>query len=64
MQGLAIKRELNEETRKEGVLCCGQVYSLHLTEHGEAIITDNRDFNKIYAVYSIEFFNMLTAPKE
>lgn len=34
-----------------------EIYSLHITDHGEAIITDNSDYTKIYAVYSLDFWN-------
>lgn len=51
MKELAIKRHLNEDTRKEGVLINGEVYSLHITED-EVIITDNDDYSKIYSVQS------------
>lgn len=60
MKDLAIKRELNEETRKQGiVLETGEVYSLHITEHGEVIITDFRDYTKIYCIYSLDYYNEL-----
>lgn len=60
MKDLAIKRELNEETRKQGiVLENGEVYSLHITEHGEVIITDFRDYTKIYCIYSLDYYNEL-----
>ncbi|MCI8988849.1 MAG: hypothetical protein HFK05_03740 [Clostridia bacterium] len=62
MQDLAIKRNLNEETRKQGVwtILNGTitVLSLHITET-EVIITDNHDYTKIYAIYSIEYFNAI-----
>ena len=37
----------------------GEVYSLHITKNREAIITDNHDYSKIYAVYSLDFYNLL-----
>lgn len=57
MKELAIKRELDEETREQGVLIDGTVYSLHITDHNEAIITDNEDYSKIYAILSLDFYN-------
>lgn len=57
MRELAIKRELNEDTRKQGVLIDGTVYSLHITNHEEMIVTDNEDYSKIYAILSLDFYN-------
>ena len=58
MKDLAIKRELNEETRKQGIIYPnGEVYSLHITNNGEVIITDFSDYTKIYCVYSLDFYN-------
>ena len=60
MKDLAIKRELNEATRKQGIVYRnGEVYSLHITNNGEVIITDHCDYTKIYAVYSLDFFNAI-----
>ena len=60
MKDLAIHRILDEETRKQGVVCSdGEVYSLHITAHKEVIITDFYDYTKIYSIQSLEFFNML-----
>ena len=59
MSELAIKRALNENTRKQGILIDRVVYSLHITKNREAIITDNRDYSKVYAVMSLDFFNRL-----
>lgn len=56
---LAIQRYLNDNTRKQGVLIGGEVYSLHITGNREVIITDNSDYSKIYSVQSLDFFNML-----
>jgi hypothetical protein len=60
MKGLAIHRDLNEETRKQGVRietkCGGNVFSLHLAGD-EVVITDNSDYTKIYAIYSLDYFN-------
>ena len=59
MRELAIRRELNEETRKQGIIYRdGEVYSLHITDHGEVIITDFSDYTKIYAVYSLDFYKV------
>lgn len=57
MKELAIKRELNDDTRKQGVLINGIVYSLHITDHDEVIVTDNEDYSKIYAILSLDFYN-------
>ena len=57
MRELAINRALDDETRKQGLLMrSGEVYSLHI-KNGEVIITDNSDYTKIYAIYSLDFFN-------
>ncbi len=55
MKELAIKRELNENTRKQGVVIGGEVYSLHIT-NDEMIITDFSDYTKIYEIQSLEFY--------
>ena len=61
MKDLAIKRNLNEETRKQGIWRREgsdiAVYSLHITAHGEVIITDHSDYDKIYCVMSLDYFN-------
>ena len=57
MKTLAIRRELDETTRKQGVLINGTVYSLHITHHDEVIVTDNEDYSKIYAILSLDFYN-------
>ena len=45
MKELAIKRELNEETRRESVWCqmggTIECFSLHITEKKEVILTDH-----------------------
>ena len=60
---LAIKRALNESTRKQGIYVGkpgqGEVYSLHITKNREVIITDNKDYSKVYAVYSLDFYQLL-----
>ena len=56
MKELAIKRELNENTRKQGVVIGEEVYSLHITDN-EVIITDFQDYTKIYEIQSLEFYN-------
>ncbi len=62
MKDLAIKRNLNKETRKQGVsiLLNGiiTVLSMHITDN-EVIFTDNIDYTKIYAIYSLEYFNAI-----
>lgn len=55
MKELAIRRELNEETRKQGVIIGGDVYSLHITDK-EVIITDFNDYTKIFEIQSLEFY--------
>ncbi len=60
MNELSIRRALNEETRKEAVVVAGKVYSLHITHNREAIITDNYDYGKIYAVISLDLYNLMT----
>ena len=32
MKEIAIQRALNDETRKQGILIAGEVYSLHITK--------------------------------
>ena len=59
MKDLAINRNLNEDTRKQGVLINGVVYSLHITNNNEVIITDNYDYTIIYQVTSLDFWKML-----
>ena len=57
MKDLAIKRNLDESTRKQGIVHGnGEVYSLHITNNGEVIITDFSDYTKIYCVYSFDFY--------
>lgn len=62
MKELAIKRNLNEETRKQGVWIPidGEikVFSLHITEDDEVIITDNSDYTKIYSIQSLDFYKI------
>ena len=57
MRELAVKRVLNEETRKQGILIDGEVYSLHITHNDEVVITNNEDYGKIYAIMSLDFYN-------
>lgn len=60
---LAIKRALNESTRKQGIYVGkpgqGKVYSLHITKNREAIITDDKDYSRVYAVLSLDFYNQV-----
>ena len=58
MKELAIQRHLDEETRKQGVVIHGEVYSLHITEN-EVIITDFFDYTKIYSIQSLDFYHEL-----
>lgn len=60
---LPIKRNLNEDTRKQGVLVAGEIYSMHFSDT-EVIITDNKDYTKIYAVYSKDFWTKLNQEDE
>ena len=53
-----VTRELDDDTRKQGIYIAGEVYSLHIA-NGEVIVTDNDDYTKIYSIQSIDFFNML-----
>lgn len=63
MQELAIKRNLNEETRKQAIWLKTsegiKVFSLHITERDEVIITDNSNYKKIYSIQSLDFYNLL-----
>ncbi len=59
MKELEIKRELNEDTRRESVWCfmngAVECFSLHITGQGEVILTDHSDHAKIYSVESLDF---------
>ncbi len=63
MKELAIKRELNEETRRESVWCqmngTIECFSLHITEKKEVILTDHTDYSKIYSIQTLEFYQAL-----
>ena len=50
-----VTRELDDDTRKQGIYIAGEVYSLHIA-NGEVIVTDNNDYTKIYSIQSIDFF--------
>ena len=60
MKTLTIKRKLNEDTREQSVWaiinCEVEVFSLHVTED-EVIITDHKDYSKIYCIYSSEYYH-------
>lgn len=57
MRELAVQRVLNDSTRKQAIWTkSGKVYSLHI-KNSEAIVTDNSDYTKIYAIYSLDYFN-------
>lgn len=60
MQTLPIKRELNEDTRKQAILINGVVYSLHISYANEVIITDNDDYSKIYSIQAFDFFQAIS----
>lgn len=68
LKSLPVKRELDEETRKQGVFIRNgdkiDVYSLHITHNNEVIITDNNDYSKIYSIQDLGFFNMLERADE
>ena len=63
MNTLTIKRNLDESTRKQAVWRKRQdsegieIFSLHITEGKEVIITDYEDYSKIYAIYSLDYYN-------
>ena len=59
MSTLSIKRALNDHTRKQGILIDREVLSLHITKNREVIVTDNKDYSKVYAVMSLDFYNRL-----
>lgn len=59
MKELSIKRALSENTKKKEVLVGGKIYSVHVTSNDEAIITDVSDYEKIYSVLSIDFWDKL-----
>lgn len=63
MKELAIRRNLDEDTRVQTVWCYmdGAVacFSLHITSQGEAILTDHSDYTKIYRVESLEFYRAM-----
>ena len=56
---LAIKRALNESTRKEYQVHDGKMFALHITKNREAIITDDKDYSRVYAVLSLDFYNQV-----
>ena len=57
MKELLINRNLIcEDTRKQGILINGKVYSLHIV-NDEVVITDNEDYTKIYQITSKEFYD-------
>ena len=59
MTELAIKRALNDNTLKKGVLIGGNVYALHVTRNREVLITDSTDYTKVFAVLSLELYNII-----
>jgi hypothetical protein len=59
MTELAIKRALNDNTLKRGLIIDGKVYALHITRNREVLITDSTDYSKVYAVLSLELFNII-----
>jgi len=59
LKEIAIQRALNDETRKQGILIAGEVYSLHITKKQEVVITDCSDYSVIYAVMSLDFSNII-----
>lgn len=59
MTELAIKRALNDNTLKRGLIIDGKVYALHITRNREVLITDSTDYSKVYAVLSLELFNVI-----
>lgn len=48
-------RHLDESTRKETVIYNDKAYAMHILDD-EVIITDSKDFFKIYAIYSKDFY--------
>ena len=59
MTELAVKRALNDNTLKRGLIIDGKVYALHITRNREVLITDSTDYSKVYAVLSLELFNII-----
>lgn len=58
MKDLPIKRILTDETRMQGVLIGGEVYSLHI-KGDEVIITDHTDYTKIYSIQSLGMYQRI-----
>ena len=62
MKELAIKRVLDESTRKQAIWMYVdgevEVFSLHISRSKEVIITDHKDYSKIYSIQSLEFYKM------
>ncbi len=60
MKDLTIHRNLNDNTRKQGIWVQTpngvEVFSLHI-KNNEVIITANSDYTKIYVIYSLEYYN-------
>ena len=68
MKELTIIRELNEDTRKQDIWMRidgkTMLFTLHITGNDEVIVTDSRDFTKIYSVQSLDFYIMLSKQDE
>lgn len=64
MTELAIKRALDESTRLEAVKIGESYFCTHITTNREVIITDRLDFSRIYAVISLDLYNVMTDDKE
>lgn len=62
MKDLAINRDLNAGTIHQVITIHETYYALHTTKD-EVIITDAKDFSKIYAVSSMEFYAQLMFDK-
>lgn len=64
MTELKVKRKLNDRTRQQEVWVAAPdskiaVFSLHITDDEEVVITDSCDYKKIYAIYSLDYYNAL-----
>lgn len=61
MKELSIKRALDKKTRKQSIWIPMEgkirIFSLHITPQKEVIITDDKDYTKIYEIISLDYYN-------
>ena len=54
-----LNEPLTDDTRKQGIVIYGKVYSMHILSSNKVVITDNSDYTKIHAVMTLDFYNIL-----